>query len=86
MNISFPAGSAYDPNRTSIAFPVDVDGARHRCLVTEEALMDHFGATSIDPDHLRDTFEANRSHIQAVAEKLIRAGAAGDVLLKSQSF
>jgi hypothetical protein len=86
MNISFPSKSAYDPNTTSIAFPVDVDGAARRCLVTEEALMDHFGATSPKPDHLRDIFEANRHDIESVAEGRIRAGVTGEVLLRSHDF
>jgi hypothetical protein len=86
VDISFPTKSAYDFSATGIAFPVIVDGYQRRCLVTEEALMDHFGATGIDPAHLQEAFEANRDRIEAVAEARIRGGATGEVLLRSRDF
>jgi hypothetical protein len=86
MDISFPKKSAYDFSTTSIAFPVVVDGSQRRCLVTEEALTDHFGATGIDQAHLQEVFEANRDRIEAVAEARVRGGATGDVLLRSRDF
>ncbi len=86
MNISFPLGSAYEPRATSVAFPAVVDGRARRCLVTEEALMDHFGAVSPEPETLRSAFENNRDEIQEVAEYRFRTGAAGDVLLRTQDF
>jgi hypothetical protein len=86
MNISFPQKSAYDLRATSITFPVVVDGHTRRCFVTDEALMDHFGAASPDLERLQSAFDANRGEIEAVAEYRYRTGAAGDVLLRTQDF
>jgi len=86
VNISFPQKSAYDLRATSITFPVVVDGHTRRCFVTEEALIDHFGALSAESDRLQSAFEANRSEIEAVAAYRYRTGASGDVLLRTQDF
>lgn len=87
MNISFPLESAsYDARARSVTFPAMVDGRSRRCLVTEEALTDHFGAVSPEPDQLRSAFESNRDEILEVAEYRFRTGATGDVLLRTQDF
>lgn len=84
MNIVFPPKSAYQ--FTNITFPVIVDGHSRRCLVTEEALMDHFGASSWDPSELQQAFDSHRPIIEAIAEDRLRTGATGDVLLRTQDF
>jgi hypothetical protein len=63
-----------------------VDGHTRRCFVTDEALMDHFGAGSTDSERLQSAFDANRGEIEAIAEYRYRTGAAGDVLLRTQDF
>jgi hypothetical protein len=86
MDITFPPKSAYEPKATSVAFPALVNGHSRRCLVTEEALEDHFGATSMEPLHLQEIFEANRGEIQVVAQERFLSGATGDVFLRTQDF
>lgn len=86
MNISFPPQSAYLPSLPSIAFPVVVDDHLRHCMVTEEALMDHFGASSYEPPHLQHVFESHRHDIEATAADRIRTGATGDVILRTQDF
>jgi hypothetical protein len=86
MNISFPQQSAYEARATSVAFPAVVDGHTRRCLVTNEALEDHFGAISMEPGHLQQIFEANRGEIQVVAQERFLSGAMGDVFLRTQDF
>lgn len=86
MHISFPPKSAYIPNLPSIAFPVVVDDHLRRCMVTEEALIDHFGASSYEPTHLQQVFESNRALVQATVEERLRTGARGDLILRTQDF
>jgi hypothetical protein len=86
MHISFPPKSAYIPNLPSIAFPVVVDDHLRRCMVTEEALIDHFGASSYEPNHLQQVFESNRALVQATVEERLRTGARGDLILRTQDF
>lgn len=86
MHISFPPKSAYIPNLPSIAFPVVVDDHLRRCMVTEEALIDHFGASSYEPTHLQQVFESNRELVQATVEDRLRSGARGDLILRTQDF
>jgi hypothetical protein len=86
MHISFPPKSAYVPNVTGIVFPVVVDDHLRRCTVTDEALMDHFGASSSEPVHLQQVFESNRDSVQATVEYRLRTGARGDLVLRTQDF
>lgn len=86
MHISFPPKSAYVPNVTSIVFPVVVDDHLRRCMVTEEALIDHFGASSFEPTHLQEVFESHRDRVQATVEYRLRTGARGDLILRTQDF
>lgn len=83
MQIDFPMGSALDFDTNTVAFLVDVNGVRRRCLVSAEALQDHFDGIRAD---LVEAFEANRDRIQLAAEEKIRAGVAGTILLKSTDF
>ena len=86
MKIEFPVGAAYDSNATSISFPVVVDGLPGRCLVSDEALMDNFGASDITPMVLLDAYGRNTATIQAAAKKRILAGTPIPFLLKSGDF
>jgi hypothetical protein len=86
MHISFPPKSTYVPNLPSIAFPVVVDDHVRHCLVTEEALMDHFGAVSWEPETLQQAFESHRDAVQAAVEERYRTGARGDLILRTQDF
>ena len=86
MNIVFPPKSAGEFHGTSLAFQAIVDGRARRCLVTEEALIDHFGAAAFEPSSLQQAFDSHRGTIEAIAEDRLRTGAAGDVLLRTQDF
>ena len=39
MVVTFPPQSVFDFNALAVAFPVEVDGARYRTLVSVEALQ-----------------------------------------------
>lgn len=85
MNISFPTGEAYDFDRDSIAFPVDVNGQRIRVHISSEALQDHFGAK--DPSEYPDVFKRHRSQIEAMARRVIeQLGPSDDLVLKTEFF
>ena len=89
MKIEFPAGSAFDFDRLLVVFPVIIDGQRRRILISCEALQDHFGAPTgptADGQSFVRAFEANRGRIEAMAERLIQMGVAGEILLKSEFF
>jgi hypothetical protein len=87
MDISFPhKKSTHDARTTSVAFPVLVNGHTRRCLVTEEALLDHFGANSMESSHLEQVFESHRDEIEAIAQQRFLSGATGDVFLRTQDF
>jgi hypothetical protein len=86
MNVVFPPKPANEFLGSSITFQAIVDGRSRRCLVTEEALIDHFGASSFEPASLQQAFDSNRGAIEAIAEDRLRTGATGDVLLRTQDF
>lgn len=76
----------YTPN-TTVAFEALVDGVRASFEITEEALMDHFGATSRKAVELVRSFQANRPAIEAIAKvKLPARLRAGRPLLVSADF
>jgi hypothetical protein len=69
MNIVFQnVDPVYSTNNT-IAFPALVDDAKAICEISEEALQDHFGATSNIPTDLIMAFKSNRSTIEVVARR-----------------
>jgi hypothetical protein len=84
MTIIFPPVEAWDGNRDVAAFPADVNGKRVHCAVSWEALQDNFGGNNISS---LDCFRANRSAIEAKAERLILLGRFeqdGSILIRSQ--
>lgn len=83
MQITFPMGSALDFDTNMVAFPVDVDGKRLRCLVSAEALQDHFDGVGAD---LVEVFEANRGSVELVAAEKIKAGMTSPIRLKTTDF
>jgi Protein of unknown function (DUF1488) len=85
--VHFPqAEPAYRPN-TTVAFPAVVDGNNVTAEISEEALMDHFGATSNTPAELVRAFKAHRPAIEAVARiKLPQRLMAGRPLLITEDF
>lgn len=70
MDVFFPTREVIDPLRDGIAFPAEVDGVTVKCLVSREALEDHFGA-DLHLD-MGSAFKQNRSTIESIAERFIR--------------
>ncbi|WP_195763877.1 DUF1488 domain-containing protein [Pseudoduganella rivuli] len=83
MDISFPLRSAFDHDFDSVSFPVEIDGKKQRCLITREALHDHFGGEDVE---LTEAFEANRDQIELVARAKIEQGVRENILLKTADF
>lgn len=84
MKIDFPVGRQIR-EMMGIAFLAIVDGKNVRCLISDEALQDRFGAER----DLISAFEANRRTIELKAIELIEAGlyhADGSVILKTHDF
>jgi len=79
MDIEFPQKSSYVFNQDAVAFPVLVDGAERRCLVSREHLQDHYGAgANMD---IVGVFEDNRYYIQGKVIDRIKAGVQGTIVL-----
>lgn len=70
--IEFPRGQyAWDGDLMAIAFPATINGKRIKCIVSSEALEDHFGARASD----RETaFLSSWEDIIRVARQKINAG------------
>jgi len=85
MEIWFDRRSAWDFNRDCVAFPAMVEGKVVRCLISQEALQDHFGGGILGAD-LVGTFEANRGAIEAVARMKLQTSRGNPLLLKSEDF
>lgn len=87
MVIHFSNKPARYTPRTTVAFPVLVDGAEAECEISAEALEDHFGATSMRGADLVAAFDAHRTEIEAVARgRLPQRLPAGRGLLVTQDF
>lgn len=76
----------YTPN-TTVAFDAVIDGVRVSCEISEEALEDHFGATSTTQVELIRAFKTHRIVIEAVARiKIPQRLMAGRPLLVAADF
>lgn len=68
----------------TVEFPLEVEGTRVRCLVTVEALKQHFGATD---DSAGAVLLRNIERIRAVAEEVARrSDRGGSVVVRSTDF
>lgn len=66
-----------------ISFRAIVDGQTCACIITDEALQDHFGAKHGSPE---SAFDLNRRRIEEIARGMIeghRVSADGRVVIKS---
>lgn len=80
--VSFLDTQFFDLNYNSVSFPADVNGSRVRCLISMEALQDHFGA--LGPDAV-EVFQMNSEFIRATAKRMILNGLVQDGILKIRS-
>ncbi|WP_148715717.1 DUF1488 domain-containing protein [Chitinolyticbacter meiyuanensis] len=85
MNIHFASGGRFDFDRNGVLFMALADGRPVQCLVSEEALRDHFDALGGADDH-EHAFEVNQEAICAVAESKILRGYPEPVTLTSSDF
>jgi hypothetical protein len=85
--ITFPGNRIWDPNRDSMSFKVEVDGKKTRCLISREALEDHFGADRNNT--VEQTFDVNLYVIESAARKIINNNVLdpqGEYLIRSQDM
>ncbi|KAF1061897.1 DUF1488 domain-containing protein [Burkholderia gladioli] len=87
MHISFPAEAprycGLDP---ALSFSALVDGRRVLCVITAEALEDHFLAASSRESDLLDAFQRHREIIENAARRLLQEIGGRPVLLHSGYF
>jgi hypothetical protein len=68
----------------TVEFPLEVEGARVRCLVTVEALKQHFGATD---DSAGVVLLRNLPRIREVAAEVARrSGPSESIVVRSADF
>ena len=68
----------------TVEFPLEVEGRRVRCLVTVEALKQHFGATD---ESAGAVLLRNLERIRAVAEEVARRSDRGAaIVVRSADF
>ena len=72
MQIIFPNETPeYSGRELTLAFPAMVDGERVECMITAEALEDHFGAASAALEDMVGAFAAHRARIEAATRRLL---------------
>ncbi len=85
-NIDFKDVEAIDPSTMAVSFPATVDGLQIRCVISTEALQDHFNAMF---DNQLNVFKSNRYSIECKAREIIESGryeADGSILIRSSDF
>ena len=86
-SIAFPVDRhAWDSDAYAMIFPAIVDGNKLKCLVSREALEDHFGANG---SNYEAKFLENRLAIERVARNKIHHGefqADGNILVSTLDF
>ena len=86
MDIQFTK-SAIDTNSMHRYFIASFDGKQVRCLISQEALQDHFGASNTYSDE--EAFLNNEFSIHLKAEELIEEGRFeqnGSILIRSSDL
>jgi hypothetical protein len=87
MNISFPESPpVYNGEEPALTFSAEADSVSVECIITAEALEDHFGAASAREPDLLEAFRANRAAIEAAAARLIKETNGAPVKLHSGYF
>jgi hypothetical protein len=84
MQIQFPnEAPEYSGRELTLAFPAMIDGQRVECMITAEALEDHFGAASPRLEDMVVAFDAHRERIEAATRRLLSETRAQCVVLRS---
>jgi len=85
--INFSGNRAWGPSKDSMSFEVEVDGKKTRCLISREALEDHYDADQ--GKTVEQAFDDNQFEIEDVAKKIInnnQVNAQGEYLIRSQDI
>ncbi len=85
--INFSGNRAWNPSKDSMSFEVDVDGKKTRCLISREALEDHYDV--VPSKTVEQAFNDNQLEIKDVARKIInnnQVNAQGEYLIRSQDI
>lgn len=85
MEIRFSSDGRFDFDRNGVLFIALADGRPIQCLISEEALQDHFDAMG-GADDYEQAFEIHHEEIAAVAESKILQGYAEPITLTSSDF
>ncbi|MBC8747000.1 MULTISPECIES: DUF1488 domain-containing protein [Paraburkholderia] len=84
MQIHFPnEAPEYSGRELTLAFPAMVDGQRVECMITAEALEDHFGAASSRLEDMIVAFDTHRPRIEAATRRLLSETRARCLVLRS---
>src|SRR6266702_1590779 len=84
LQILFPnEPPEYSGRELTLAFPAMVDGQRVECMITAEALEDHFGAASPRLEDMVGAFDTHRARIEAATRRLLSATRAQCLVLRS---
>ncbi|MFC3110083.1 DUF1488 domain-containing protein [Undibacterium arcticum] len=87
MNISFPRGiEPHIDSSEGVAFQAVVDGDIVWCVISREALEDHFDLTSSSGQSWVSTFKQNRARIEEVATRLLERSSGTERLLSTGEF
>ena len=87
MNISFP--SDIEPHvHTSegVAFQAVIDGDVVWCVISRQALEDHFDLASSSGQSWVSTFKQNKTRIEEVATRLLERSSGTERLLRTGDF
>ena len=85
--IIFSGNRAWDNDKDSMSFEVEIDGKRTRCLISREALDDHYGANQ--GKTVEQAFDDNQDSIEDVARRIInnnQINAQGEYLIRSRDI
>jgi Protein of unknown function (DUF1488) len=84
MQIIFPNETPeYSGRELTLAFPAMVDGERVECMITAEALEDHYGAASPRLEDMVGAFAEHRARIEAATRRLLSETRAQCLVLRS---
>jgi hypothetical protein len=70
----------------TVSFQTTVDGEYVWCEVSCEALREHFGAGSMEPNNLLHAFHSGRAKIEDAARRHLEASGGHPVLLMITDF
>ncbi|MBU3068280.1 DUF1488 domain-containing protein [Aestuariicella sp. G3-2] len=65
---------AYNPDFNGVSFRIKVLGRNCRCVITAEALQDHYEAEGDSKEALESAFAENGEEIMTIAESMAHEG------------